>query len=1120
MSNLQNLIAKYQKSDHMMKLNSALNSTAKVRNFFIGMSGDMPSFFLTSFKTNSIYNLFFIADDKESAAYFYNTFQNIYDKSKVFFLPDSFKRPNSYEELNGNNIRERTEIVNKISDQNKVDILITYPEAIFEKVIKPEIITSNKIEIFKNEKLDSDTLIQFLVDFDFNRTDYVYEPGQFSIRGGIIDIYNFSSEYPYRIELFDDEVESIRYFDPENQLSVKELGKVSLIPNVNSRFEINDKCPVFEILDENWIVCINDSQNLLERLQLSFEKLENFRKEIVTSDENILRLIRQMSFVYPKDVILSLFSFNNIILNSKPDDSLGKIINFHSKPQPSFNKNFELLIEDMKKNMELGYENYIFASNPKQIERFYQIFDDLGAVIQFHPVPYSIKEGFIDHDLKIACYTDHQIFQRFYTYNLRKSYSSDKALILRMLKELEVGDYVTHIDHGIGKYMGLEIIEVNGHKQESMRLVYKNNDVLYVSINAMHKVSRYIGKDGAEPMVDKLGSDRWKKLKYNTKKKIKDIARELISLYAKRRASNGFMFVPDDYMQLELEASFIYEDTPDQEKAAIAVKKDMESDYPMDRLVCGDVGFGKTEVAIRAAFKAVLSGKQVAILVPTTILALQHFQTFSERLRNFPVSIDYLNRFKTTKQKSEIYKKINDGSLNIIIGTHAILNKSIAFKDLGLLILDEEQKFGVAAKEKLRQLKVNVDTLTLTATPIPRTLQFSLMGSRDMSVINTPPPNRQPIHTERRAFSNELISEAINYELDRGGQIFFIHNRVKDLPEVTNIIKKLVPGARVAMAHGQMESDQLENTLLEFINGDKDILVSTNIIETGLDIPNANTMFINNAQNFGLSDLHQLRGRIGRSNTKAYCYMITPDLSLLSTDAKKKIKTIEEFSELGSGFNIAMRDLDIRGAGNLLGAEQSGFIADIGYETYMKILEEAIHEIKSTEFKDIYSNATEQDKVHVKDVEIDVDSEILIPDDYVSDIQERLSLYKQLGDIKDENGISEFAVKLKDRFGKIPWQINNLFEGLKIKWICKKLGFERFSLKTNTMRLFFISQADSNYYETELFNNILSTLGKEEYSSGFILKQTPRHLILIKEKVKSISEARDLLEKLDKNLKK
>lgn len=1120
MSNLDNLIAKYQKSDQMMQLNSSLNSTVKVRNYFIGMSGDLPVFFLASFKFSSENKLFFIADDKESAAYFFNTFQNIYDKSKVFFLPDSFKRPNSYEELNGNNIRERTEIVNKISDSNKVDILITYPEAIFEKVIKPEIITSNKIEIFRNEKLDSDTLIQFLVDFDFTRTDYVYEPGQFSIRGGIIDIFNFSSEYPYRIELFDDEVESIRYFDPENQLSVKELGKVSLIPNVNSRFEITDKCPVFDILDEKWIICINDSQNLLERLQLSFEKLENFRKEIVTSDENILRLIRQMSFVYPKDVILSLFSFNSIVLNSKPDDSLGKIINFQSKPQPSFNKNFELLIGDMKKNMEQGYENYIFASNPKQIERFYQIFDDLGAVVQFHPVSTSIKEGFIDHKLKIACYTDHQIFQRFYTYNLRKSYSSDKALSLRMLKELEVGDYVTHIDHGIGKYMGLEIIEVNGHKQESMRLVYKNNDVLYVSINAMHKVSRYIGKDGVEPMVDKLGSDRWKKLKYNTKKKIKDIARELISLYAKRRASNGFMFVPDDYMQLELEASFIYEDTPDQEKAAIAVKKDMESDYPMDRLVCGDVGFGKTEVAIRAAFKAVLSGKQVAILVPTTILALQHFQTFSARLRNFPVSIDFLNRFKTSKEKTEIYKKINDGSLNIIIGTHAILNKSIVFKDLGLLILDEEQKFGVAAKEKLRQLKVNVDTLTLTATPIPRTLQFSLMGSRDMSVINTPPPNRQPIHTERRAFSNELISEAVNYELDRGGQIFFIHNRVKDLPEVTNIIKKLVPGARVAMAHGQMESDQLENTLLEFINGDKDILVSTNIIETGLDIPNANTMFINNAQNFGLSDLHQLRGRIGRSNTKAYCYMITPDLSLLSTDAKKKIKTIEEFSDLGSGFNIAMRDLDIRGAGNLLGAEQSGFISDIGYETYMKILEEAIHEIKSTEFKEIYSNVNEIEKVHVKDVEIDVDSEILIPDDYVSDIQERLSLYKQLGEITDEVGISEFANKLKDRFGKIPWQIHNLFEGLKIKWICKKLGFERFSLKSNTMRLFFISQPDSNYYETELFNSILSTLSKVEFSSDFILKQTPRHLILLKEKVKSISEARELLEKLNENLKK
>lgn len=1114
MSNLENLIARFQQGSQIKKISSFINSYGNRKIFLTGMAGDMPCFVLTALQNETGKPFILIAEDKEDAAYIFNTFQNISDNTKLSFFPDSFKRTNAFEELNTNSIRERTEIVNKIYESGSLKIIITYPEAIFEKVLKPEAIAQHRIDIHKNENLDIDTIISFLIEYDFIRTEYVYEPGQFSIRGGIIDIFNYSSDWPYRIELFDNEVESIRHFDPSTQLSINELGKITLIPNVNSKFEASDKCSLLEIIPDDWLVCLGSYENLLDRIQQSFDKLGQFEKSIATTDENIIRLVRQMAFVFPKDIINQLGSFKNIVINCKPDDSISTSVSFKSRPQPSFNKNFELLIKDLEKNSESGFENYLFASNSKQIERFYQIFEDLQAKVDFHPVPTSVREGFIDEELKITCYTDHQIFQRFYKYNLRKGFSTDKAISLRMLKELEVGDYVTHIDHGIGKYMGLEIIEVNGHKQESMRLVYRNNDVLYVSINAMHKVAKYIGKDGTEPNVDKLGSDRWKKLKFNTKRKIKDIARELIALYAKRRASKGFMFAPDDYMQIELEASFIYEDTPDQEKATLAVKKDMEGDYPMDRLICGDVGFGKTEVAIRAAFKAVLSGKQVAILVPTTILALQHYQTFTERLKNYPISIDYLNRFKSQKEKTEIYKKINDGSLNIIIGTHALLNKSIEFKDLGLLVLDEEQKFGVTAKEKLRQLKINVDTLTLTATPIPRTLQFSLMGSRDMSVINTPPPNRQPIHTERRVFSNELLVDAINYELDRGGQVFFIHNRIKDLPDVTNIIKKLVPEARVAMAHGQMESDHLETTLLEFIEGKKDILVSTNIIETGLDIPNANTMFVNNAQNFGLSDLHQLRGRIGRSNTKAFCYLITPDLSVLSTDAKKKIKTIEEFSDLGSGFNIAMRDLDIRGAGNLLGAEQSGFIADIGYETYMKILEEAIRELKSSEFREVYKEDDTSGKDHIRDVEVDLDLEILIPDDYVRDIQDRLSLYKELGEIEDEEGIQKFIDKLRDRFGKIPWQIGNLFEGLRIKWICRKLGFERFSLKANVLRLFFISQADSRFYDSDIFNRIMGSLNSSDHSTDFTLKQTPKHLLLIKNHIRSLREARKVLEKL------
>ena len=1108
----------YRKSGQVRKISSFITSASKGKIYLSGMAGDMPYFVLTAALLESNVPMLLIADDKESAAYAFNTFQNITEKSSIAFFPDSFKNVRSFEELNNNNVRQRTEIVNRLLESKTLKILVTYPEAIFEKVLKPEAIAKNRIEIYKSEKLDIDTMISFLIEYDFIRTDYVYEPGQFSIRGGIVDVFNYSSDWPCRIELFDDEVESIRYFDPSTQLSLNELGKVTLIPNVNSKFGSDDKCSLLEVIESEWTVCLSAYENLLERLQQSFERLEQFEKSISTTDENIIRLVRQMAFVYPKDMINQLLSCRNILINTRPDDSLSEIVNFHSKPQPSFNKDFNLLIKDLQSHSDNNYENFIFTSNTRQIERFYQIFEDLQAKIEFHPVPTSIKEGFVDDDVLVCCYTDHQIFQRFYKYNLRKDFSSTKAASLRMLSELEVGDFVTHIDHGVGKYMGLEIIEVNGHRQESMRLVYKNNDVLYVSINSMHKVSKYLGKDGSEPMLDKLGSDRWKRLKQRTKKKIKDIARDLIALYAKRKAAKGYAFAPDDYMQMELEASFIYEDTPDQEKATIAVKKDMESEYPMDRLVCGDVGFGKTEVAIRAAFKSVLSGKQVAILVPTTILALQHYQTFSDRLKNFPISVDYLNRFRSQKEKTEIYKKINDGTLNIIIGTHALLNKNIEFKDLGLLVLDEEQKFGVSAKERLRQIKVNVDTMTLTATPIPRTLQFSLMGSRDMSIINTPPPNRQPIHTERRVFNNELICDAINYELDRGGQVFFIHNRIKDLPQITEIIHKLVPSAKVAMAHGQMESGILEDTLINFIKGRIDVLVSTNIIETGLDIPNANTMFINNAQNFGLSDLHQLRGRIGRSNTKAYCYLITPDLSVLSSDAKKKIRTIEEFSELGSGFNIAMRDLDIRGAGNILGAEQSGFIVEIGYDTFMKILDEAVRELKSSEFREVYREEVFQNQDHVKDVEIDVDSEILIPDDYVSDIHDRLILYKELGTLGNEEEIQKFAEKLRDRFGKIPWQIANLFEALRIKWICRKLGFERFSLKSNTMRLFFVAYADSVYFDSNTFNSILSLLGKGDIKAGFKLKQTPKNLIMLRNNVRKLHDARNILEDLYRKL--
>ncbi|MDX1684975.1 MAG: transcription-repair coupling factor, partial [Saprospiraceae bacterium] len=952
--------------------------------------------------------------------------------------------------------------------------------------------------------------------FGFERTDFVYEPGQFSIRGDIVDIFSFGNEWPYRIELFDDEVESIRIFNPLDQLSIQKISKVSLVPDINRRFEASDKVPLFDVLRSDTIVIIEDLQFLQDVLLDCFEKVREFSRYIKTDEKaELLELLSDRAFVYPKDV-MEFIGKNAIITTNNPEGNLeiSRTVDFEGSPQPSFNRNFSLLIDNIKTLRSDDIELYLFAANNKQVERFYNIFEDLGADAQFHPVIADIDKGFIDKDLSIACYTDHQIFDRFHRYKLRRGFSREQALNLRMLRELKPGDFVTHIDHGVGKYSGLEKIDINGHIQESVRLLYKNNDILYVSINSLHKISKFVGKDGKKPALSKLGSDTWKKLKNKTKRKVKDIAKELIQLYAQRKAADGHAFEPDGYLQHELEASFIFEDTPDQFKATQEMKQDMEAPHPMDRLICGDVGFGKTEVAVRGAFKAVVSGKQVAILVPTTILALQHYKTFSDRLKDFPVEIDYINRFRSTAQKNEIYKKLEAGELDIVIGTHALLNKKVKFKDLGLLIIDEEQKFGVAAKEKLRKFKVNVDTLTLTATPIPRTLQFSLMAARDMSIIRTPPPNRQPIHTERRVFSEEIVKESIYYEINRGGQVFFVHNRVKSLPDMVTMLRRLCPDVRFTMAHGQMESSKLETTLLEFIEGNSDVLVSTNIIETGLDIPNANTMIINNAHHYGLSDLHQLRGRVGRSNTKAFCYLFTPPLSVLTPEARKRLRTVEEFSDLGSGFEIAMRDLDLRGAGNLLGAEQSGFISDIGYETYHKILEEAIMELKETEFKDLFRSELEGERDYVRDVQVETDVEMLIPDDYVTNIQERLNLYTELDSIEEEKELEAFRSHLIDRFGPIPKEVNELFEGLVLRWVSKKLGFERVSLKGNKLRCYFISNPQSIYFETPLFKNLLAWVGTDGQSHGFRLKQSRKFLILIKENVSSFEEAEALLSEL------
>jgi transcription-repair coupling factor (superfamily II helicase) len=1115
--NLQQLLEKYRDDARTTQIVEALSGTSPARLQLNGMVGAQISFVLAGTYLARPAHYLLIANGKEEAAYIQNNIAELFAKKSIHFFPDSFKRPMYFEELNNSNVLQRTETINRlISSSSLGEIIITYPEALFEKVVAPEELEKNKIEVKIKEKLDADTLIDLLVKYGFQRVDFVYEPGQFSIRGGIFDIFSYGNEWPYRVELFDDEVESIRTFDPTTQLSKQKISSISIIPNINTRFKQNQKVSLFKVLPKDTTIWVENLSVLLDKLPECFVKADAFAKTVSSIDEDELAIFMQgRAFIMPHEVIEDIEPFNLLSFSiSQQKIKLDQRIDYGTKPQPSFNKNFKMLIENLRANMAAGLRNYIFAKNPRQIERFYSIFEDLKAEVEFHPIPQTINEGFIDHQLQIACYTDHQIFERFHRFKLKKGFAKDQALNLRMLKELRPGDFVTHIDYGVGRYSGLEKLDINGHIQESMRLVYKNNDLLYVSINALHKISKYVGKEGTPPKLNKLGTDTWKIVKNRTKKKVKDIAKDLIKLYAKRKASEGFAFPPDGYLQNELEASFIFEDTPDQYKATQAVKEDMQKPYPMDRLVCGDVGFGKTEVAIRASFKAVIGGKQVAVLVPTTILALQHAKTFRGRLDGLGVTVDYINRFRSTAEKKEIYAKLKSGEIDIVIGTHGLLNKEIGFKDLGLLIIDEEQKFGVTAKEKLRNLKINVDTLTLTATPIPRTLQFSLMSARDLSVINTPPPNRQPIHTEVRLLSPELVKESIYYEITRGGQVFFVHNRVKSLPDMMAYISRLCPDLDIAMAHGQMESKQLEKTLVDFIERKYDVIVCTNIVGTGMDISNANTIMINNAHHFGMSDLHQLRGRVGRSNRKAFCYLLTPSLSSLTADARKRLKTLEENSELGSGFNIAMRDLDIRGAGSLLGAEQSGFISDIGYETYQKNLEEAILELKETEFKDVFKEELEKKREYVRDVTLEADIEMLIPDNYITNIQERLNLYTELDHIKKEEDLIAFEQKLADRFGDIPKPVKELFDGLRLRWVCKSMGFERLMLKSNKLRCFFISNPQSPFYETTFFQNMVQFVSIHGSQRGFVFKKTTRHFILIKEGIKSLQETRKELEAL------
>ena len=1113
---LKSLIDRFDRHPKLEPIRRALSGKGRARLYLKGLRGAQDAFLLAALARSERRTFVLIAADKEEAAYLQNDLAALLPDWPVHFLPDSFKRPRYFAEVVAHQVQERTEVINQLTHApQRSHLIVTYPEALLEQVVRPDAIEQTRIVVRKGERLDLDFLVEVLNEYGFSREDFVYEPGQYSIRGGIVDLFSFGNDYPYRIELFDDEVESIRSFDPMSQLSVRPLESVHIIPNVQTRFGESQKAALTDILPEGTLVWIKDAQMLRDRLVQTADELAAFAADMgKLPEEEQVPLVRDGAFADTEMLIAGLERCHLALAGGRPGGKGWQEVAFAAKPQPSFNKNFSLLIDHLRKQQKSGFETFLFAENPRQLDRLEAIFHDLDAQVQWQPVPVGIHAGFVDEDLRVACYTDHQIFQRFHRYKLRKGFTKDKALNLKLLRELKPGDYVVHIDHGVGRFSGLQKLEVNGHVQECVRIFYANDDVLYVGINSLHKLSKYSGAEGHKPRLNKLGSDAWQNLKRRTKKKVKDIAAELIKLYARRKASEGHAFPPDDYLQHELEASFIYEDTPDQLKATREVKEDMMKPYPMDRLVCGDVGFGKTEVAIRAAFKAVSDGKQVAVLVPTTILALQHYKTFAERLREFDLRIDYLNRFKTAAQKREIYRKLAAGELDIIIGTHALLNKQVRFKDLGLLVIDEEQKFGVAAKEKLRQLKVNVDTLTLTATPIPRTLQFSLMAARDLSIIRTPPPNRQPIHTEIRVFHEALIKEAIYYEVQRGGQVFFVHNRVKTLPQMVELVRRLCPDVEVAMAHGQMDSKTLEKTLVDFIERRYDVLVCTNIIETGLDIPNANTMLIHNAHQFGLSDLHQLRGRIGRSNKKAFCYLLCPPMSVLTPEARKRLRTIEEFSELGSGFEIAMRDLDIRGAGNLLGAEQSGFINEVGYETFQRILDEAIQELKEEEFRELFAEEQAKKQEFVREVQIETDTEMHIPDEYVANVQERLLLYQELDRLEDEEQLQAFAQKLRDRFGRLPAQVEELFDGLRLRWTCRRMGIERVVIKGGKMVAFFISNPQSPFYDSALFAALFRHIGAEGHRIGFTMKKTARHLMLVRNDVQSLTHARKLLHTL------
>ncbi|HUX95653.1 MAG TPA: transcription-repair coupling factor [Bacteroidales bacterium] len=1046
-----------------------------------------------------------VIPEKEDAAYFYNDLVSLLGEESVFFFPSTYKRSVQYEQTEPANIVLRTEVLNFLSSGKRKGIIVTYPESVMEKVISRKNLKKNTLTINKGDKLSLEFLEEMLHEYNFTRTDFVYEPGQYAIRGSIADIFSYSADLPYRIDFFGEEVDTIRSFNTDDQLSVSSHKQISIIPNIQdlSIEQINDSFTDF--LPPSSLIWIEDAVYVKEKINNIFSSTTqreesghiSDKKDIITTGNDFIDHCRSFRIIeFGRE---SLF---------KPDAEF----KFRTEPQPVFNKNFDLLASKLISNESEGYSTFIISESESQIERLRDIFSEINPDAAFNPVLINLHGGFTDHDLRFSVFTDHQIFDRYHKFRIRGYFTKKESISVKELTGLNPGDYVVHIDHGIGKFGGLEKIEVNGKIQEAIKLVYRDNDILYVGIHSLYRISKYKSKDNTEPKIYKLGSGAWQKLKQSTKARVKDIAKDLIRLYARRMSSPGYSFSPDSYLQRELEASFIYEDTPDQLTSSSAVKGDMEAEHPMDRLVCGDVGFGKTEIAIRAAFKAASDSKQTAVLVPTTILALQHYKTFSSRLKGFPCNIEYISRHRKAADQKKIFQALDEGKIDIIIGTHKLVGQDVKFKDLGLLIIDEEQRFGVSVKEKLKKLKANVDTLTLTATPIPRTLQFSLMGARDLSIINTPPPNRMPIVTELHGYNEEIIKEGIEYEVTRNGQVFFIHNRVENIKQIQAHLNRICPNVKTAIVHGQMDGPHVENVMFDFIQGDYDVLIATTIIESGLDIPNANTIFINDAHHFGLSELHQLRGRVGRSNKKAFCYLLAPPLTTLTHEARRRLKAIEEYSELGSGFNIAMQDLDIRGSGNLLGGEQSGFIADVGFETYQRILNEAMHELRDSEKSaQVADTSSEEDsiqdtsKLYITDFQIDTDLEIMFPDEYVSNISERIRLYKELNEIESEEELKTFEDKLTDRFGPVPSAASALLDIVRIKWIASKLGIEKVLLKNDLLIANFISDQTSRFYKSQVFVSIMNHVNRKHKQMS--VKQKQSKLSLTVADIKSVKAA-------------